>query len=39
VVKVPDNKIKYYEPLFSEMRERAERLRAGQVLRVTSPLI
>ena len=39
VVKVPDNKIKFYEPIFSEMLEAAEKLSAGQVLRVTSPLL
>jgi predicted nuclease of predicted toxin-antitoxin system len=39
VVKVPDNKVKFYKPIFSEMREAAERLSLGQVLRVKSPLI
>jgi hypothetical protein len=37
VVKVPDNKIKFYEPIFAEMRGAAEKLSAGQVLCVTSP--
>jgi hypothetical protein len=39
VVKVPDNKIKFYEPIFSQMLEAAENLSAGQILRVTSPLL
>ena len=38
VVKVPDNKIKFYEPIFSEMLQAAEKLSAGQVLHVKSPL-
>lgn len=38
VVKVPDNKIKSYEPIFAVMREAAEKLVAGQVLRVQSQL-
>ena len=37
VVKVPDNKIKFYEPIFAEMREAVEKLSAGQVFRVTTP--
>jgi len=37
VVKVPDNKIKFYEPIFAEMREAAEKLNAGEVLCVTCP--
>jgi hypothetical protein len=37
VVKVPDNKIKFYEPICAEMRGAAEKLSAGQVLCVTSP--
>jgi hypothetical protein len=39
VVKVPDNKIKFYEQIFSEMLEAAENLSAGQILRVISPLL
>jgi hypothetical protein len=38
VVSVSDNMIKFYEPIFAEMRDAAEKLSAGQVLRVTSPL-
>jgi hypothetical protein len=39
VVKVPDNKIKFHEPIFPQMLEAAENLSAGQILRVTSPLL
>jgi predicted nuclease of predicted toxin-antitoxin system len=39
VVKVPDNKIKFYEPIFPQMLEAAENLSAGQILRVTSALL
>ena len=38
VVEVPDNKIKFYEPIFSEMLQAAEKLSADQVLHVRSPL-
>lgn len=34
VVKVPDNKIKFYEPIFAEMRKAAEELSSGQVIYV-----
>jgi len=39
VVKVPDNKIKCYEPIFAEMRDAAEKPGAGRVFGVTSPLL
>jgi predicted nuclease of predicted toxin-antitoxin system len=37
VIKVPDNKIKFYEPIFGEMCAAAERLEAGRVVHITSP--
>jgi hypothetical protein len=37
VIKVPDNKIKFYEPIFAAMCAAAERMVAGQVVHITSP--
>lgn len=37
VVKVPDNKIIFYEPIFGEMLQAAENLSPGQVVHVTNP--
>ena len=38
VVKVPDNNIKFYRPLFSELNKAAETVKAGQVIHIYSPL-
>jgi len=38
IVKVPDNKITFYEPIFGELRDAAEKLNAGQVIFVTNPI-
>ena len=38
VVKVPDNNIKFYRPLFSELNKAAESVKAGQVIHIDSPL-
>ncbi len=38
VVKVPDNNIKFYRPLFNELNEAAESVNAGQVIHIYSPL-
>ena len=38
VVKVPDNNIKFYRPLFSELNTAAESVKAGQVIHIHSPL-
>ena len=35
VVKVPDNKIGYYEPIFVEMRNAAERVQPGKIVHVS----
>jgi hypothetical protein len=37
VIKVPDNKIRFYEPIFAAMCAAAERIEAGQVVHITSP--
>ena len=37
VVKVPDNNIKFYRPLFPELNKAAEGVRAGEVIHVYSP--
>lgn len=39
VIKVPDNKIAYYRPIFSEMCDAAEKIEAGQVVHIASPKI
>jgi predicted nuclease of predicted toxin-antitoxin system len=36
VVKVPDNKIRFYEPIFAEMCAAAERIEAGRVVHIIS---
>ena len=37
VIKVPDNKIKFYEPVFAAMCAAAERITPGRVIHITSP--
>ena len=37
VVKVPDNKISSYLPLFSAMADAAQKLRAGEIVRISHP--
>jgi hypothetical protein len=37
VVRVPSNEIRYYEPLFEQLKGAAEIVRAGQVMYVLSP--
>jgi hypothetical protein len=37
VIKVPDNKIGFYEPIFAAMCAAAEQIVAGQVVHITSP--
>jgi predicted nuclease of predicted toxin-antitoxin system len=39
VVRVPDNNIKFYQPLFSELNTAAETVRVGEVIQVVSPLV
>lgn len=39
VVKVPDNNIKFYRPLFFEINKAAEAVKAGEVIQVYSPLL
>ena len=36
-VVVPDNNIKYFKPIFPELRRAVESVRAGQVIRIVSP--
>jgi hypothetical protein len=36
VVAVPDNNIKYYRPIFAELLNAAESVRAGQVIHIVS---
>jgi hypothetical protein len=37
VVAVPDNNIKYFRPIFVELLEAVESVRAGQVIHIVSP--
>jgi hypothetical protein len=37
-LRVPSNKIGYYEPLFEELKAAAETVCAGQVIHLLSPL-
>jgi predicted nuclease of predicted toxin-antitoxin system len=37
VIKVPDNKIRFYEPIFAAMCAAAEGIEAGRVIHITSP--
>ena len=39
VVKVPDNNIKFYRPLFFELNKAAESVKAGEMIHVYSPLL
>lgn len=39
VVRVPDNNIKFYRPLFSELNKAAESVKAGEAIHVCSPLL
>jgi predicted nuclease of predicted toxin-antitoxin system len=39
VVEVPDNNIKFYQPLFSELNAAAEAVKTGEVIYVSSPLL
>ncbi len=39
VVGVPDNNIKFYQPLFSELNMAVETVKAGEVIYVPSPLL
>jgi predicted nuclease of predicted toxin-antitoxin system len=36
VVKVPDNKISRYEPIFADMRAAVERLQPGQIIHIAA---
>jgi hypothetical protein len=36
VIKVPDNKIRFYEPIFAVMCAAAERIEVGRVVHITS---
>lgn len=38
VVKVPDNNIQYYEPLFPRLNEAALKIRPGEIIYISSPL-
>jgi predicted nuclease of predicted toxin-antitoxin system len=37
VVRVPDNNIKFYEPIFARMCESAEAVKPGQLIHIHSP--
>lgn len=37
LVKVPDNNIKFYRPLFFELNKAAESVKAGELIHVYSP--
>ena len=37
IVRVRSNEIRAYEPLFPQLREAAENVRAGQVIHIVSP--
>lgn len=39
VVRVPDNNIKFYRPLFSRLNTAAETTKAGEVAYISSPLL
>ncbi len=37
VVRVPDNNIRFYRPLFAELNRAAETIKAGEVILIVSP--